>query len=239
MGLIKKLVKRVTAPRCNICGGRKFVRGPKQRLSPGGKKPLCKACRSLERHRAFRKIFLGLGPRRFKPLRCLQFSADPTIDRRWFGEFEVSIYGKRNSLDLQRIDRENGSYDVIVCNHVLEHVADHRAALRELVRVLSPQGFLFLSFPDPVKLEHTIDWGYPDYDRSGHYRHFGRDVEEVFRQEMPECHVVGVTTRDNVTGLGDVAYFITRNPDWLRRVRRLRLKTRVCGEASAMPRQAA
>jgi predicted SAM-dependent methyltransferase len=239
MGLIKKLVKRMTAPRCNICGGRKFTRGPGQRLSPSGRKPLCKRCHSLERHRAFRKIFLALGARRFKTLRCLQFSADPSIDRRWFGQFEVSIYGKENSLDLQRIDRENNSYDVIVCNHVLEHVADHRAALRELARVLSPRGFLFLSVPDPFRVEHTTDWGYPDPAKHAHYRHFGRDVEELFRQEMPECQVVAVKTKDDATGLGDMAYFVTRNSDWLRRVRRLRLETRICVEALDMSRRAA
>lgn len=229
MGLFKKLVRRITKPRCNICGGQKFKRGPGGRLGPGGKPPWCVRCRSLERHRAFRRIFVGLGPGRFKALRCLQFSNDPTVDGRWFGHFEISIYGEQNSLDLQRIDRANASYDVIVCNHILEHVPDHRAALRELARVLTPQGFLFLSFPDPYHVERTTDWGYPDPARHAHYRHFGRDVEDVFRQEMPGCHVVAVMTQDNITGTADMAYVVTRSVDWLACVRRLALETRVCG----------
>jgi SAM-dependent methyltransferase len=229
MGLFKKLIRRVTRPRCNICGGQKFKRGPKGRLSPGGKPPRCARCWSLERHRAFRRIFVGLGPGQFKTLRCLQFSKDPTVDGRWFDHIEVSIYGRQNSLDLQRIDRADASYDVIVCNHILEHVPDHRAALRELARVLSPHGFLFLSFPDPYTAERTTDWGYPDPGRHAHYRHFGRDVEDVLWQEMPGCHVVAVTTRDSVTGMADMAYVATRSADWLKRVRRLRLEARVCG----------
>jgi SAM-dependent methyltransferase len=239
MGLLKRLVKRLARPRCNICGGQKFTRGPGRRFGPMGTKPRCARCHSLERHRAFRRIFIALGPRRFRPLHCLQFSKDPTIDAQWFDRLEISIYGKQNGLDLQRIDRPNGSYDVIVCNHVLEHVANYRAALRELARVLSPNGFLFLSFPDPLNLEHTMDWGYPDPANHAHYRHFGRDIEAVFRQEMPECYVVAVTTRDDITGGADMAYIVTRNPDWFRRTHSLGLETRVCGEASAMSRQVA
>lgn len=232
MGLLRKLVKRFTKPRCNICGGRKFLRGPNLRLSATGKPPRCKRCHSFERHRAFRTIFVALGPRRLRALRCLQFSLDPTVDGRWFDSHEVSMFQESNSLDLQRIDRPDRSYDVVVCNHVLEHVPDHRAALRELTRILSARGFLFLSFPDPCHVERTTDWGYPDASRHDHYRQFGRDVEEVFRQELPDCHVVAVTASDPATGVRDMAYVVTRSSDWLRRLGRLRLETRVCARSA-------
>lgn len=169
-------------------------------------------------------------------MRCLQFSRDATIDARWFGRFELSVFGKENSLDLQRIDRPDASYDAVICNHILEHVPDHRAALRELARILSAHGFLFLSFPDPYRLESTIDWGYPKREEFGHYRHIGRDIEEVFRHEMPDCWVVAVTTRDEVTGSGDMAYLVTRNADWFRRAGELNLETRICARPSRDPR---
>ena len=228
MGLLKKLWKRLTKPRCNICGGQRFILGPNQRLSPTGQRPCCKRCHSVERHRAFRRIFLDLGPRRLRTLRCLQFSGDPTVDRRWFNSYEVSTFGRSNSLDLQRIDRPDRSYDVIVCNHVLEHVPDYRAALRELSRVLSARGFLFLSFPDPCHVERTTDWGYPDPSIHNHYRHFGRDVEDVFRQELPDCHVVAVKAADPATSISDLPYIITRSSDWRRRLGSLKLEARVC-----------
>jgi SAM-dependent methyltransferase len=233
MGLLKKFIKRFTKPRCNICGGQSFARGPSDRLSATGKRPRCKRCHSMERHRVFRRIFLELGPKRLRTLRCLQFSPDPTADRRWFRQREISIFGRSNSLDLQQIDRPDGSYDVIVCNHVLEHVPDYRAALRELSRILSARGFLFLSFPDPCHVERTIDWGYPDPNLHDHYRHFGRDVEDVFRQELPDCHVVAVTTTDPVTGISDLAYVVTRSDDWRRRLGNLKLQKRVCAQPSA------
>jgi len=228
LGLLKKLIKRFTKPRCNICGGQKFARGPSDRLSATGKRPRCKRCHSMERHRVFRRIFLKLDPKRLRTLGCLQFSPDPTVDRRWFRTHEISIFGRSNSLDLQQIDRPDGSYDVVVCNHVLEHVPDYRAALRELTRILSARGFLFLSFPDPCNFESTTDWGYPDPKLHAHYRHFGRDVEEVFRQELPDCHVVAVTAIDPATGVRDMAYVVTRSRDWLRRLGSLKLEARVC-----------
>lgn len=226
MRLLRKLFKRLTKPRCNICGGQRFARGPHQRLSQSGQRPRCKRCHSFERHRAFRRIFLELGPRRLRSLRCLQFSPDPTVDARWFGAYEVSIFDASNSLDLEHIDRLDHSYDIIVCNHVLEHVPDYRAALRELGRILSARGFLFLSFPDPRHVERTMDWGHPDPERHGHYRHFGRDVEDVLRAELTDCHVVAVTATDPVTSTTELAYVVTRSSDWLRRLARLKPELR-------------
>lgn len=210
-----------------------FGRGPSDRLSATGKRPPCQHCQSFERHRAFRSIFLALGPRRLRPRRCLQFSRDPTVDGRWFGTYEVSIFNRSNSLDLQHIGRPDRSHDVIVCNHVLEHVPDYRAALRELSRILSSRGFLFLSFPDPCHVEHKTDWEYPDPELHDHYRHFGRDVEDVFRQELPDCHVVPVTAGDPATNTSDLTYVVTRSDEWLGRLGSLKLPVRVCAQSIA------
>ena len=40
------------------------------------------------------------------------------------------------------------SFDVIICNQVLEHVPDYRAALSEIYRVLSPGGLLMVGVPN-------------------------------------------------------------------------------------------
>ena len=42
-------------------------------------------------------------------------------------------------LDIEKLDVADASYDVIVCNHVLEHVDDGKA-LAELYRILRPGG---------------------------------------------------------------------------------------------------
>jgi ubiquinone/menaquinone biosynthesis C-methylase UbiE len=42
----------------------------------------------------------------------------------------------------------DGSFDVVLCNHVIEHVPDVATALRELVRVLRPGGLLIMGTPN-------------------------------------------------------------------------------------------
>jgi len=218
---------RPLAP-CIICGGTRFTYwGRSRRLSRSGRLRSCAQCRSLERHRAFRKVLICLRRRDFKQARCLQISTDPTIRRTWFGSYEVSVHNGSNSIDVQRIDRADASYDIIVCNHVLEHVPDHRQALRELGRILSDRGFLFVSVPDPIVRARTEDWGSPDPDRWHHYREFGRDFAELLVQELPDLSIIEVRPVDDVTGDSDVAYILTRNRTWYRRARQLPFKLRV------------
>ena len=55
------------------------------------------------------------------------------------------------SIDIQDTGLDDGSFDFVVCNHVLEHVDDFRAALSELHRILRKDGSLICSFPmDPA-----------------------------------------------------------------------------------------
>jgi 2-polyprenyl-3-methyl-5-hydroxy-6-metoxy-1,4-benzoquinol methylase len=42
---------------------------------------------------------------------------------------------------------EDGSFDLILCSEVIEHIADSRRALAEMRRLLSPSGTLILSTP--------------------------------------------------------------------------------------------
>ena len=56
-------------------------------------------------------------------------------------------------LDLDHIDQPSASWDVVFCNHVLEHVPDYKRALRELYRILKPGGSLVCSFPIDMRYE--------------------------------------------------------------------------------------
>jgi SAM-dependent methyltransferase len=213
---------------CTICGGTRFRHCPKPRLlSFSGRLGWCANCRSLERHRAFRKILTAVGRKQFGRARCLQFSGDKSIRPSWFGQFELSIYGKENSLDIQQIARADASYDVIICNHVVEHVPAHRKALRELGRILSDRGFLFLSVPDPARRTQTEDWGQPDPMRNHHYREFGPDFADLLKQELPDLSIVEVRASDDVTGDPDIAYILTRNAAWYRRALATPFQSRV------------
>ena len=129
-------------PTCNICEKEDFRFGPKGRTGKNGKPPACSNCNSLERHRSLRELYTVLNERiPFSSLSALQISSDKAIDPLWFDSHELSIYEGFNSLDIQNIDRAEESYNIVICNHVLEHVENDRKAVQEMMRVTSLEGF--------------------------------------------------------------------------------------------------
>ena len=50
-------------------------------------------------------------------------------------------------LDITDMNFEDNFFDVIICNHVLEHIIDDRKAMSELFRVLKPSGEAILQEP--------------------------------------------------------------------------------------------
>lgn len=93
------------------------------------------------------------------------------------------------SEDIERVDMlamqfEDETFDCVIANHVLEHVADVPQALVEIRRVLKPGGAAILQTPYSAKLRHTWeDEGIDDpesrlqaYGQEDHVRLFGRDI---------------------------------------------------------------
>lgn len=92
-------------------------------------------------------------------------------------------------VDVTEIPFDAASFDVVICNHVLEHVPDDRAALREIVRVLRPSGWAILQVPcsassaatyeddrvtDPVDRDRV-------FGQEDHVRIYGQDYPERLR----------------------------------------------------------
>lgn len=204
---------------CNICGGEVFLPGPNGRMSRSGRPPRCAYCGSLERHRRLRGLYHQLPAHFLASLGVLQLSPDLGVDSGWFLSHEVSVFGGENSLDLHSIDRPDACYDLVVCNHVLEHVADDRRGLAELMRVVRPGGFVQLTVPSPYTRAVTVDWGYPRAEAYGHYRGYGRDVICLFRRAVADTKVVEVEATDLVTRTGDYIYLWTRSEALLCRLR--------------------
>lgn len=201
---------------CNICGGTKFKPGPGGRLSTTGLLPRCVKCAALERHRIFRGMFDQFRTSNFKELSCLMFSRDPTVADNWFASLRHSIYGTETSLDVQNIALAKDAYDVVICNHVLEHVPRYQDGFRELVRVA--RAFAFISFPDPHVREVTDDWGYPKPDQHMHYRMFGADIEKRFTVMLPGIKIARAVGTDPVTGAEDRAYLLSKGLKWIDRL---------------------
>jgi SAM-dependent methyltransferase len=203
--------KAERVPRCPICGSTSFVPGPKGRMAPNGTLPRCAGCQSLERHRMFRIMFERLGIEPFKKMRAIQFSPDPTLEPSWFKSFELSSYGEGEGIDIQAIARADGAYDLVACSHVLEHVADDRKALSELLRITSEEGFLFLVVPDPFREEKTRDWGFAKPEKHGHFRVYGADIAERFSRYLPDQPVIAYMGEDPVTGERDGGFLLPKS----------------------------
>jgi len=91
-------------------------------------------------------------------------------------------------VDLQDIQYADESFDLVIANHVLEHVDDDIAALREIHRVLREGGHAILQTPySPVLTRMFQDAGIASaharrqaYGQDDHVRLYGRDIFERF-----------------------------------------------------------
>jgi SAM-dependent methyltransferase len=87
------------------------------------------------------------------------------------------------AADISALPFADRSFDVVIASHVLEHVADDRAALREVRRVLRSDGRALLLVPVHGGLAATLEdpaFDTPElrlanYGQSDHVRLYGRD----------------------------------------------------------------
>jgi SAM-dependent methyltransferase len=105
-------------------------------------------------------------------------------------------------MDITSIGFADGTFDAIICNHVLEHIADDRQAIAELRRVLKPGGWAILQVPISLTLEKT----YEDFainteaDRercfgqSDHVRIYAMDYKDRLREVGLDVRVFDWTT---------------------------------------------
>ncbi len=85
-------------------------------------------------------------------------------------------------MDIHKMPFNDNEFDVLFCNHVLEHV-DDQVALREIYRVMKPGAWAILQSPQDMKMEHTLeDNTITDpkereriFLQSDHLRLYGRD----------------------------------------------------------------
>jgi ubiquinone/menaquinone biosynthesis C-methylase UbiE len=87
-------------------------------------------------------------------------------------------------MDIHNIPFDQNTFDVVLCNHVLEHVTDDIRAISEINRVLKPGGFAILQVPffSPVPDETFEDPSIVDkhqrekiFGQDDHVRKYGKD----------------------------------------------------------------
>ena len=194
---------------CNICGGTEFRPGPSGRMAKNGQAPRCVTCTSLERHRIIRQVYDVLPNDMLSKASALQFSRDIAAPRERFKSFEISVFEEENSLDLGAIDRPDACYDWIVANHVLEHVEDDFAGMRELFRILRPQGVLQITVPITAFCVETFELGRAAPESHYHWRGYGSDLPMRFRKELAGIYGLAAIGTDAMTERWDVVYLFT------------------------------
>ena len=204
--------------KCNICNGTEFIPGYGGRLHRG-LPTRCKNCLSMERHRVVYSFYQRIPVTILSSLRTLQFSDDKSVNPSWFKSFEKSVYGKENSLDLMRIDRPNNIYDLVVCNHVLEHIKDDKQAISELLRITKPDGIVQISVPDPLYNAETRDWGFPDPKEWYHFRHYGNDILERLEIPLTNLNVLSTIGIDIPTGRKEIIYWFSQNENTITKLK--------------------
>ena len=58
------------------------------------------------------------------------------------GEFQAS-----KKLNIEAIEESDNSYDLVICYHILEHIPNDLQAMKELYRILIPNGICFIQTP--------------------------------------------------------------------------------------------
>lgn len=163
---------------------------------------------SLERHRLFWLYLKNETDFFSEKYRVLHFAPEQCFLKR-FRQLKNIDYTTTDLLspiadvkaDICNLPFKDNSYDVIFCNHVLEHIPDDTKAMQELYRVMKPGGFGIFQIPQDLNRESTFEDNkitdkverakiFGQYD---HVRVYGRDYFDKLRSVGFEVKEVDYT----------------------------------------------
>ena len=168
-----------------LAGGPVFVRKNSQ----------CPNCSSMERHRMLGK-FLEEKTDIFsenRNVKLLHFAPEPVFINKFKTynnnidyypvDFNDSLEGIREKVDIQSIPYNDEMFDFIICFHVLEHIPNDNIAIKELLRCLKRNGIAFIAVPIDENNDTTLEnpeYNTPElrqkyYGQDDHVRMYGKD----------------------------------------------------------------
>lgn len=158
---------------------------------PGRWDARCLNCGSRERHRLLHLWVTEGGGNRLAGKRILHFAPEKVTMRMMRGNplyetADLLQQGVTHRVDITRVPLPDGSYDVVMANHVLEHIPDDAAAMRELFRLLKPGGVALLTVPVNPSRQETYEnpavttpaerWAH--FSAHDHVRYYGLDFAD-------------------------------------------------------------
>jgi len=151
---------------------------------------------SLERHRLLWLYLKNETNFFITPKKILHFAPEQAFYRRFkkqknLNYLTTDLHSPLAEIkaDICNLPFQDNQFDVILCNHVLEHIADDIKAMRELYRILKPKGMAILQVPQNLSIEKTFEDNtitdpkerakiFGQYD---HLRIYGRDYFDKLR----------------------------------------------------------
>jgi SAM-dependent methyltransferase len=153
--------------------------------------PNC-GCTDRDRHLWLYLQAIGL-PNSLSGARILHLAPEAHLERRLDAcrpaEYvRGDLYPSRPNqlrVDLERMEFPDDHFDLIICNHVLEHVSDPDQALAECWRCLQPGALLIAQTPYAPLLKQTLELTVTPtaefatlfFGQDDHVRLFGSDLE--------------------------------------------------------------
>lgn len=180
---------------CNVCENKLLTFLPYQN-EPHQK---CPVCSSLPRHRLLWD-YLKATEYLEKEIKVLHLAPEKVFYKKFMNNvkwdycsgdlFPENYFPDTEKVDLMDMPFDDNSFDMILCNHVLEHVDNDLKAIGEFRRVLKPNGVALIMIPvfngDKPTFE---DAGITEpaqrllfFGQEDHVRAYGSDVLERFQK---------------------------------------------------------
>jgi hypothetical protein len=162
---------------------------------------VCPHCSSRARHRGlsiyYKEMVTTLGPEH----KILHFAPEPvffTIFRQKAFVYHTTDYILEDvdlpKQDVQHLTIPDNSYDVLLSNHVIEHVPDDVKALSEMCRITKKGGRNIITVPGNYKNEKTVYFN--NLKHNGHYRDYGMDFREKMENVYSKVEVIDLHSLD-------------------------------------------
>ena len=188
----------------------------------------CPRCGSRERHRLVQLWVAQSDGNRLDGKRILHFAPEKVVLRMMRGNalYETADLvqkGVTHKVDITRVPLDSDAYDVVMANHVLEHIPDDRAAMRELLRLLKPGGVALLTVPVNPARQETYEnpavttpaerWAH--FSAEDHVRIYGLDFADRLREAGFKVDTFRVSPEEEVRyGLLRTEWlYVGRKPD--------------------------
>lgn len=210
---LKRILYFGTKHECPFCGyksGRWINSGADlpviQRMKiigAGKRRHICSKCGSSDRER----LVLAFLKRKFEDgkwcnMHILHIAPENNLSK-WIFQQSPAKYTRGDkftegyhypseveNMDLLQLPFESETFDLVICNHVLEHIEKDHQALQSIFRVLKKEGIAVLQVPVALELQQTLEDSniVSPEDREKHFgqfdhvRLYGLDYAERLKQ---------------------------------------------------------